>query len=219
MDERTRFLDAVRGGAVETVRTMLGTTPELASSTGEDGVTAILAALYNRRQAVLDVLLAAGPDLTLFEAAALGEVDRLRALLSVRGSRAGEYAVDGFTPLHLAAYFGREEAVQVLLEAGAPVDATTRNAMANRPLHAAAAGRHDGVVRLLVEAGADANARQAGGWTALHAAAQHGDDDLVEMLLEAGAHPELVADDGRSAADLAEAGGRAQLASRLRGLE
>lgn len=216
MDQRTRFFEAVRGGDVETVRTMLGATPALASSTDEDGVSAILSALYNRQQAVRDMLLAAGPELTLFEAAAVGDVDRLRALLSLRGSRAGEYAADGFTPLHLAAYFGREDAVQVLLEAGAPADATTRNAMANRPLHAAASGRHAGVIRLLVEAGADVNARQAGGWTALHAAAQHGDGDVVAKLLEAGARPESAADDGRSAADLAEAAGHAELASRLR---
>jgi ankyrin repeat protein len=218
MKERTRFMDAVRSGDADTVRTMLKAAPELASLTDEDGVSIILTALYNRQEAVGDALLAAAPELTLFEAAAVGDVERLGALLSVRGSRAGEYARDGFTPLHLAAYFGREEAVEVLLEAGAPVDGTTRNAMANRPLHAAAAGNHNGVARLLVEAGADVDARQAGGWTALHAAANHGNEALVDILLRAGAGPDLTSDDGRTAADLAEAAGHAELASRLRAL-
>lgn len=218
MHGQTRFMEAVRGGDLDTVRAMLATAPKLASEPGEDGVSPILTALYNRQQPVLEVLLAAGPELTLFEAAAVGDVERVRALLSVRGSRAGEYAPDGFTPLHLAAYFGREDAVAMLLEAGASVDAMTRNAMANRPLHAAAAGNHNGVARLLVEAGADVDARQAGGHTALHAAAHHGNAELVEMLLQAGARPELTQDDGRTAADLAEAAGHTELASRLRDL-
>ncbi len=214
----SRFMEAVRAGDAATVRAMLAEAPALVSAAGEDGVSAILTALYNRQRAVLDVLLAGAPELTLFEAAAVGDVARIRALLSVRGSRAGEYAPDGFTPLHLAAYFGRADAVRVLVEAGAAVDATTRNAMANRPLHAAAAGGHNGVARLLVEAGADVDARQAGGWTALQAAAHHGNDELADLLLEAGARPDLAADDGLTAADMAEAAGYASLASRLRAL-
>lgn len=219
MNQHARFMDAVRAGDADTVRAMLQTAPELASLTGEDGVSAILAALYNRQEPVVAVLREAAPELTLFEAAAVGDVERLRALLSVRGSRAGEYARDGFTPLHLAAYFGREDAVAVLLEAGAPVDATTRNSMANRPLHAAAAGNHNGVARQLVEAGADVDARQPGGSTALHSAALHGNQELADLLLQAGARPDLTMDDGRSAADLAEEAGHAALTSRLRALE
>jgi ankyrin repeat protein len=84
------------------------------------------------------------------------------------------------------------------------------------PLHSAVAGRHDEVVRLLVESGADVNARQQGGWTAIHAAAQHGDEATADLLLANGADPNPCTEDGATAADLAEAAGYAELAERLR---
>jgi ankyrin repeat protein len=60
------------------------------------------------------------------------------------------------------------------------------------------------------------NAKQQAGWTALHAAAQHGDQAMVELLLKYGANPTAKNDDGRTADDLAEEKGHADLAERLR---
>ena len=59
--------------------------------------------------------------------------------------------------------------------------------------------------------GADANARQQGGFTPLHAAAQHGDRRLAELLLAAGADPQLVNDAGQTPAALAAESGRTEL--------
>ncbi|MBV9773233.1 MAG: ankyrin repeat domain-containing protein, partial [Gemmatimonadetes bacterium] len=67
----------------------------------------------------------------------------------------------------------------------------------------------------LLEAGADANARQHGGYTALHAAAMHGSGERVELLLAHGADPALPADDGRTAAGFARERGHAAVAARL----
>ncbi|MFC3918361.1 ankyrin repeat domain-containing protein [Deinococcus metalli] len=72
---------------------------------------------------------------------------------------------DGFTPLGLASFFGRAEAAQVLLEAGADVHAVSRNPMQVQPLHSAVAGNHEALARVLVAAGADVNAEQADGFT------------------------------------------------------
>jgi ankyrin repeat protein len=118
--------------------------------------------------------------------------------------------------LHFAAFFGKAEAARVLLEHGASVEVYTRNPFANQPLHAAAAGRHVEVCRVLIAAGADVNATQHGGFTPLHEAAQHGDVEMTELFLSAGADPSLATDAGDTAADIAVAAGHADLASRLR---
>jgi ankyrin repeat protein len=103
----------------------------------------------------------------------------------------------------------------MLLDAGASVDTYTTNDFANQPLHAAAAGRHLEVCRALLAAGADVNATQHGGYTPLHEAAQHGDVEMVELFLSAGADPTLEVPEG-TPADLAEAAGHPDVATRLR---
>jgi ankyrin repeat protein len=179
--------------------------------------TDLLAAVYRGDDAARDAILAVRAPGDVFEAAAVGDVTRLAALLDLDPARTGAYAEDGFTPLHLAAFFGHPGAVRLLLDRGAPVNAVAANPSAVQPLHSAAAGRDLGCVRLLVEAGADVNARQHGGWTPLHAVAQHGDAETVELLLAAGATPAPAKDDGRTPADLARDAGHFTLAERLGG--
>lgn len=171
----------------------------------------LLAAVYRGDDAARDAILAARRPSTVFEAAAVGDLDALRSY----DADPGAVAEDGFTPLHLAAFFRHPEAVRVLLERGAPAGAVAANPMRVQPLHSAAAGGDAECVRLLLDAGADVDARQEGGFVALHAAAQNGDSAMVEMLLAAGADPSLATDDGRTAAGLARSAGHDAIVSRL----
>jgi ankyrin repeat protein len=156
-------------------------------------VSDLLQAIYNRDDAARDAL-QAGAEVGPAEAAALGRMDGLDP-----GARSG----DGFTALHLAAYFGGAETVRSLLAAGADPDADAANPFAVRPLHSAVSVRDHASVRALLAAGADPNVRQQGGYTPLHSAAHSDDAELVRLLLAHGADPALTADDGRTAADMA----------------
>ncbi|MEX2183853.1 MAG: ankyrin repeat domain-containing protein, partial [Chloroflexota bacterium] len=89
------------------------------------------------------------------------------------------------------------------------------NDFANQPLHAAAAGRHVEVCRVLLTAGADVNATQHGGYAPLHEAAGSGDVELAELFLSAGADADARLPDGSTAAAVAEAAGHHDLAVRL----
>lgn len=210
------LVEAVNAGDAERVRAILGEDPSLVASRDAAGVSVLMLARYRFDREVTDALLAADPELDVFEAAALGYVDRLRERLMDDAGAASAFSPDGFTALHFAAFFGKPEAAKMLLEHGASVDAYTHNPFANQPLHAAAAGRHIEVCRVLLAAGADVNATQHGGFTPLHEAAQHGDAEMTELFLSAGADPSLTTEAGETAADLAETAGHADLASRLR---
>jgi ankyrin repeat protein len=70
--------------------------------------------------------------------------------------------------------------------------------------------------RALLDAGAEADARQSGGWTPLQSAAHNGDLPLVELLLQHGADSAAVNDDGLDAAALAERSGDAETVERIR---
>jgi ankyrin repeat protein len=218
MPTAAEFLALVDAGRTDAVADALTTEPGLASSRGDDGVSALLHARYRSDRATLDALLAADPDMDVFDAAALGHLDRLRHRLEEDPERVAAHSTDGFTALHLAAFFGKLEAARELLAAGASPHAVTTNDLANQPLHAAAAGRHIEVCRVLLAAGAPVDATQHGGFTPLHQAADHGDVEMTELFLSAGADPRVTLPDGRTPADLAEANGHVDLARRLREL-
>lgn len=209
------LIDAVNAGDADRVRKVLAEDPPLVAARDEQGVSALMLARYRFDRAVTEALLAADPELDVFEAAAMGYVDRLRERLLDDPGASAAYSADGFTALHFAAFFGKVEAARMLLERGARVDALTRNPFANQPLHAAAAGRHIEVCRVLIAAGADVDATQHGGFTPLHEAAQHGDAEMTELFLSAGADPRATTDDARTPAEIAAAAGHADLASRL----
>lgn len=212
------MMAAVAAGDSERVSALLAEDPSLVNARGEDGVSAVLLARYRFDRATMDALLAADPDLDIFEGAALGRIDRIRVALDDDPAAVRAYSPDGFTALHLAAFFGKPEIARALIDAGAPVDAYTTNDLANQPLHAAAAGRHLEVCRVLLAAGADVNATQHGGYTPLHEAAQHGDVEMVELFLSAGADPTANVPEGTPAA-MAEAAGHADVGRRLREVE
>jgi ankyrin repeat protein len=151
----------------------------------------LLEAIYRGDQARADELLASDPELDVFEAAAVGKTERLRELLDEDSSLANAWASDGFQPLGLASFFGQTAAVRLLLERGAEANSASRNDMQVMPLHSAAAtddpdARYE-IAKLLLEHGADPNARQQDDFTPLMAADQHGDERLRELLIEYGA--------------------------------
>lgn len=199
----------------EAVLTMIRDDPQLARlHGGSEGVTPVLHAMYRQRFELARALVEAAGALELAEAAAVDDVTQVRSRLAA-GAAVDGRTPDGFTPLQLAAYFGAPAAAAELIAAGADVDAVAENPMRIQPLHAAAAGRHGDVARLLIDAGADVNGRQRHGWTPLHSAAANGDGDLIDRLVAAGADAAATNDDGKTAADIARAAGHEQIAAQL----
>src|SRR5512133_450255 len=142
--------------------------------------------------------LAAGRELDVFEASALGRTDRLRELLDADPSLVNAYDDDGFHPVGLASFFGHVEAARLLYEHGADANQIARNEhIQTAAIHAAAAAGDTGqdeatryeLVKLALEHGADPNLPQGGGFRAIDAARQNGDERVEQLLLEHGAQP------------------------------
>jgi ankyrin repeat protein len=216
MGSTEELFEAIEAGDVDAIRSLVAADPRVAAARDAEGVSALMRARYRSDRACTQAILSALPQLDVFEAATFGDLDRLTSLLDADPGGATSRSGDGFTPLHLAAFFGKPEAIAVLLARGAEVDARGRGWMTGTPLHSAASAGHADVAAILLDAGADPDARQTHGWTPLHAAARNGDLALVELLLAHGADAGATNDDGASVRSLAEEGGDERVAQRIR---
>ena len=207
---------AIEAGDASAVQRLVAGNKSLLMARNQRGESPVLSACYRRQRQVLEMLLATRPQLDVWEAAAAGQLEAVRAHLTRDRSLVAAYSHDGWTPLHLAAFFGHEAVAAELLRRDASAEAWSRNALANQPLHAAAAGHHLAVCKLLVEAGADVNARQHGGFSPLHGAAESGQQELVELLLDNGADRKAKAANGDTPATLATGAGHTSVAALLK---
>ncbi len=206
---------AVKDGDFDTVDHIVEELPALAGTCDENGVSLIFVALYHRQEAIAQLLAKQVPGISLHEAAALGDLARLEHRLQDDVDLVRSPTGDGFFAQHLAAFFARSAALDLLLRCGADPNAKTRNEMALYPLNSAVAGGNLDCVRLLLDAGARVDAPAGGGFTALMSAAGHGNEKMVDLLLARGAHPGRKCDKGLTAADYARQRDHFAIASRL----
>ncbi len=202
MNAAQEVFEVIRAGDATRLAALLAADRSLVNTRNERGHSPVLIAQYHRKRELVTMLLAAGPDLDIFDAASVGRTARVAELLDRDPSLVGAYSGDGFFPLGLAAFFGHPETVRLLLARGADAAQVARNPMKVQALHSAVTGSFDSVT-LLVEAGAPVNAQQDKGWTPLHEAVNRNDLEMTRYLVEHGADPRLQSDDGKSAIGLA----------------
>ena len=209
--------ELARTGDTDGLRALLASQPAAVNARNERGHSPVLIAQYHRKREALAVLLAADPDLDIFDAASVGRTARVLEWLDRDPTLLHAYSGDGFFPLGLAAFFGHLETVRALLARGADVAQVARNPMRVQALHSAVAARSLDIVRLLVEAGAPVNAAQQEGWTPLHGAVHHGDLEMTRYLVAHGADPRQQNEQGKSAIGLAAETGNTALLKLLKG--
>jgi len=143
---------------------------------------------------LLGLLLVRGADVNLGDrnsttpicvAADAGRVDNVKMLLRANADLGAHCGVDQDTPLHDAASRGHGAVVEVLIQAGASLEA--KNRLANTPLHAAVLSDNTETPQILLKAGGDVAARNNAGETPLHLAVTRQMAGMVTVLLAAGA--------------------------------
>jgi len=147
------------------------------------------------------------PQENLAHASVNCDVDEAKAALAAKADV--NLRNDGNTLLSNAARFGCAGVARVLISAGADPNARSSRLPSNQavgetPLYLAAMDNHLDVVKILIAAKADVNAKKQGGITALMIAARYGQLESVEALVAAGADVNSRDENGRTARDEAE---------------
>jgi ankyrin repeat protein len=175
----TELLGVIRRGDTKAVEDLLAAHPDLANARDEKGNSPVLMATYAGKQDIVRLLLDRGARPNVFEACALGLDADVRQQLRDDPGAVRQWAHDGWTPLHLAAYFGHRKTAEVLLEAGADALAVSRNGEGNL---ASAFNGDVALVRLLLDNGADRSLRTGDGQTALEIAGTQGQHEVARLL-------------------------------------
>ena len=209
------LIEAIKAGDNSRVQQLLQANPQLIRSK-DVPLSPILLSIYMGKNEITTLLLETGIELTLHEASACGDLNRIRSILDQHPERINEYGSDGFTPLGFAAYFGHIELVKIMIERGADVNFHSKNAQNVAPLHSAVSAKHTEIIDLLIKNGADINAKQENNVTPLMQAAHHGDIEMVRKFLELGANKSAVTSDGKTALTYAEESQSEEVISLLR---
>src|SRR5437763_6042712 len=109
------FIDAIKAGEFERVKAMVSADPTLIDARSRTGESAILTAVYHRQKEIVNLLVARGASLSLFEACAAGGIERGERLLEEVAAAVNAYSVEGWMQLHLSASFGHEKFSEVVI--------------------------------------------------------------------------------------------------------
>ena len=197
------FIDAVKSGDATEINRLLDADPKLLEAKDEKGVSAILLAMYHGKRDISRLLIARGARLSFHDACATGETERAKEMLLEEPALLDRRSPDGFPPLGLAIFFGNRDLAKFLIARGADVNAVAENAQRVAPVHAASAVCDHEILTMLLDRGADPNARQQMDYTPLHTAASRGDVAMARLLIERGADLQVKGSDGMSVADVA----------------
>lgn len=218
---RNEMLEAVKSRDISKVAELMDRDASLVHAADQKGETPVLLATFLRASDIKELLLRNGMGrLNVFEAAAVGYIPRLKELLDHSPKLANEYNYDGFPLLSLAAHFGNAEAVALLLNRGADVNARSRDgSLDNLAIHATIFGGYGEIVELLLDQGADVHARCHGklrdGYNVLHVAAYFDRVELIDLFLTHGADKEATNAVGQTPFDLAQSLGHTDSADKL----
>lgn len=198
----SEIIEAVKRGDAEAVERLLDADPKLLRAS-EKNISAIMLALYHGQPAIARLFVERGAELTFHEACALGDGERVMAMLAADPSLLNSKSPDGFPAIGLPIFFRQPDVARYLIEQGADVSAPADNPMRVAPVHAAAAACDRETLLMLLERGADANAKQQLDYTPMHTAASRGDIETAKLLLRFGASPNSLGADGQTPGDVA----------------
>lgn len=213
-EELTPLHGAARHGHLDLVKLLVERGAEVYSNP-QATYPAVIVAAWKEQQPVVDYFLNDIPErasgtndlgVTINLAARQGWIDVVRRHIEADSLAVHQRGWIGDSPLHWPAHNGNTDIIELLLDAGAAIEADEVNCYGGKPLHWASE-HQPAAVELLLARGADVNARNVKtdsnfhGFTPLIMNAAQRDDctEVTELLIAAGADIAAVDAGGKTA--------------------
>ena len=222
----TCLILAAISGHTETVRYLAGLKDVDVNHALNNGHTALHWAVHEGPPDVVQVLIDAGADMeakddrgrsALLRASISGKIAAVKMLVEA-GAGVRFTDTKGATCFTLAAFFGHTETVRYLVGLK-DVDVSHSQNNGLTALHHVAHEGHRDVTQVLIDAGADIEAKDGLGFSPLLRASILGKFAIVKMLVEAGADVRVTDNEGNTCLILAENSGHIETVRYLAGLK
>ncbi|CAG0889062.1 unnamed protein product [Darwinula stevensoni] len=183
---------AVIGNHVNVVEQLTASANIQIHSATESGSTALHFAAVSGNNAIVMHLLQHGAKvnakdkfgMTAFDMAIENKQNSTSNLLKLHGGKSSIHM--GTTALHEAAYYGRDEVIAELLNAGAKINQQKETVNGWAAIHIASLRGHRSTVTLLLERGADINLATLDKQTAIDVAENNGQEEITSFLKQRG---------------------------------
>ncbi|GGE14905.1 ankyrin repeat domain-containing protein [Sphingobacterium cellulitidis] len=206
----------IETGNYQDLDLLLSQNPELIKENTSHDISALLLACYYQKTQIVQVILKYIKSITIHEACAAGLTEQVQFMVDQKPDVINELSSHGFYPLGIAAHFGKEDIVRILLRNRANPNSSSQNGYQVFPLHSALSNNQNNIAKMLIEAGAEVNVLQSSRISPLHLAAQEGNIDLIIVLLEHGANIAQKNELGQTPSDLAAQKGFLEIAEILK---
>lgn len=206
----------IETGNFQDLELALNRNPALVHQNTSHDISPLLLACYYHKPKIIQVILKYINSITIYEACAAGLKEHVQMMIDHKKDVVNELSTHSFTPLGIAAHFGQEDIVQLLLNNQAAPNIPSQNGFNVYPLHAALAANNTIIAKMLIDSGAEVNVIQQGKITPLHLASQFGNIEIIIRLLEEGARIDFTTHTGETASDLAANKGFQEIAEILR---
>jgi hypothetical protein len=137
----------------------------------------------------------------IYDACRKGNLELIKQLSKVNPDTINTPNKSGYTPLIIAGYRNQLEAVKVLLDLGANVNAVSEDGTV---LTAACYKSNTALVKILLEQHADVNVKNNAGTTPLMFAIMAENEEIVKLLIENKADTQTMDNSRKSAVDFAK---------------
>jgi ankyrin repeat protein len=166
-------------GNLARVKEILEEHPELINVPAVWKETPVEAATQMGNRAIIDYLVSRGAPVDFFTSLALAQLEKVGTELRAKPELAQARGVHDLPVLYFAAIGGSVAAADLLIAAGAEVNA---KAEAAAPIHGAVMGGSREMVRFLIESGADPSLPDYKGRDARSLATEMGRNDLASLI-------------------------------------